>query len=440
MAIFYGMVLATMSRILRSYPFPANQINTEVPQPLCGAWSARRVLNALLGVCLSLAAAGQGAVAQTESKSAQKPKTSRPVSAQASGQGSAKSTPQAKPKKIRKSKPSKPSPAQVQPLVGSGPAYDQRAEAMAFAQEMAERRSLPLAWVQQAMGQAHLSPQVIRLMQPPASPLTKNWRIYRSRFLDQPRIAAGVAFWRAHASELARAEKTYGVPASIVVGILGVETIYGREMGRFRVLDALSTLAFDFPTVHPRAAERQAFFRKELEHFLVQKHAAQQTPTAALGSFAGARGMPQFMPSSRLNFAVDFDRDGRIDLSASTSDVIGSVANYLRAFNWQPGMPTHYLVQLDAARLNMDALMAPDILPTFSVASFVSHGAVLQGQALTHAGPLALIELLNGPEAASYVAGTENFYAITRYNWSSYYAMAVIELGEAVAKQMQSKP
>jgi membrane-bound lytic murein transglycosylase B len=129
---------------------------------------------------------------------------------------------------------------------------------MAFAQELAERRSLPLTWVQQAMGQAQMSPQVIRLMQPPASPLTKNWRIYRSRFLDQPRIAAGVAFWRAHASELERAEKTYGVPAAIVVGILGVETIYGQEMGRFRVLDALSTLAFDFPVVHPRAAERQA--------------------------------------------------------------------------------------------------------------------------------------------------------------------------------------
>ncbi len=434
MAIFYGMVLATMSRNLNSRLLPWCQVNTGFA-PLWGPTNAAgRSLLAMLLTCLSLAATGQGLTAHSEPKPAQKPK----AGANTAAKHSPKATTKASAKKASRSKPSKASLSQ--PLVGSGPAYDQRPEAMAFTQELAERRQLPLAWVQLAMGQAQMSPQVIRLMQPPASPLTKNWRIYRSRFLDQPRIAAGVAFWRAHASELERAEKTYGVPAAIVVGILGVETIYGQEMGRFRVLDALSTLAFDFPVVHPRSAERQAFFRKELEHFLVQEHTAQQTPTAALGSFAGARGMPQFMPSSRMNFAVDFDRDGRIDLSASASDVIGSVANYLRAFNWQTGMPTHYPVQLDATRLNLDTLMAPDILPTFSVASFVGHGALLQGQALTHTGPLALVELLNGPDAASYVAGTENFYAITRYNWSSYYAMAVIELGEAVAQQMQAKP
>ena len=434
MAIFYGMVMATMSRNLNSRLIPWCQVNTGFTPPWGPSSTAGCVLLAMLLACLSLAATGQGLPAHAEPKPAQKPKAGVNSSAKHPPKASTK----ASSKKASRSKPTKASVSQ--PLVGSGPAYDQRPEALAFANELAERRSLPLAWLEQAMAQARLSPQVIRLMQPPASPLTKNWRIYRSRFLDEPRIAAGVAFWRAHASELERAEKTYGVPAAIVVGILGVETIYGREMGRFRVLDALSTLAFDFPTVHPRAAERQAFFRKELEHFLVQEHAAQQAPTAALGSFAGARGMPQFMPSSRVNFAVDFDRDGRINLSASASDVIGSVANYLRAFNWQPGMPTHYPVQFDAARLNMDTLMAPDILPTFSVASFVGHGAVLQGQALTHTGPLALIELLNGPDAASYVAGTENFYAITRYNWSSYYAMAVIDLGDAVAQQMQTKP
>ena len=145
--------------------------------------------------------------------------------------------------------------------------------------------------------------------------------------------------------------------------------------------------------------------------------------------------MPQFMPSSRANFAVDFNGDGKIDLSGSTSDVIGSVAHYLQAFQWKPGMPTHYPVRFDAARLDMDALMAPDILPTFSVASFTAKGALLEGPALDHPGPLALIELLNGGDAPSYVAGTENFYAITRYNWSSYYAMAVIDLAEAIARK-----
>ena len=144
------------------------------------------------------------------------------------------------------------------------------------------------------------------------------------------------------------------------------------------------------------------------------------------------------MPSSQASFAVDFDRNGRIDLSTSTSDVIGSVAHYLQAFNWQPGMATHDPVQFDSAKLDMDTLMAPDILPTFNVASFSAKGAVLSGPALAHPGPLALIELLNGGDAPSYVAGTENFYAITRYNWSSYYAMAVIELGREIAERRVS--
>jgi membrane-bound lytic murein transglycosylase B len=144
-------------------------------------------------------------------------------------------------------------------------------------------------------------------------------------------------------------------------------------------------------------------------------------------------GLPQFMPSSWANFAVDFDGDKHIDLFSNPADVIGSVANYFKAFQWQTGMLTHYPVKFDAALLDMDALMAPDILPTFNVNSFQAKGAVIEGDALLHKGPLALIELLNGNDPPSYVAGTENFYAITRYNWSSYYAMAVIDLGQAVS-------
>ena len=134
---------------------------------------------------------------------------------------------------------------------------------------------------------------------------------------------------------------------------------------------------------------------------------------------------------------MDFDGDGSIDLWNSPADVIGSVVNYFKAFNWQPGMATHYPVSFDPSRLDMETLMIPDILPTFSIASFTAKGAVLEGPALQHTGPLALIELLNGPDAPSYVAGTENFYAITRYNWSSYYAMAVIELGREVAARVR---
>ncbi|WP_408633860.1 lytic murein transglycosylase B [Polaromonas glacialis] len=323
---------------------------------------------------------------------------------------------------------------QPQPPGGS---YATRPDVMAFADELASRRKLDPQWVRLAMGQSSFNPTVSRLMQPPTKTFVKNWRVYRSRFIDPVRIAAGVRFWKANAATLARAEKEYGVPADIIVGIIGVETIYGRDTGSFRVMDALMTLAFDFPSNHPRAQERSTYFRGEVEQFLALQNQRQANPMDVKGSYAGAMGMPQFMPSSQANYAVDFDGDGNIDLWNSPADVIGSVANYFKAYGWQSGMPTHYPVRFDASRLDMDALMAPDILPTFGVDSFMSKGAVLEGPALEHKGPLALVELLNGPDAPSYFAGTENFYVITRYNWSSYYALSVIELGREVAQAMR---
>jgi membrane-bound lytic murein transglycosylase B len=309
---------------------------------------------------------------------------------------------------------------------------------MQFADDLASRRDLDPQWVREALGQARYHPTVARLMQPPTQAFVKNWRVYRSRFIDPTRIEAGLRFWRANQAALERAEKEYGVPAEIIVGIIGVETIYGRDTGSFRVMDALATLAFDFPAGHPRAAERSAYFKSEIEQFLTLQSRLGTDPFEAKGSYAGAMGMPQFMPSSWVKYAVDFDGDGAVDLWASPADVIGSVASYFKAFNWQSGMPTHYPVSFDSSRLDLDALLAPDILPTFSVASFTAKGAVLEGAALQHPGPLALVELLNGPDAPSYVAGTENFYAITRYNWSSYYAMAVIELGREVRQELNS--
>ena len=308
---------------------------------------------------------------------------------------------------------------------------------MEFADDLAARRNLDPAWVKNAIGQARYNPVVARLMQPAAKPFVKNWRAYRGRFIDPIRIAAGVKFWQANAATLARAESQYGVPIDIIVGIIGVETIYGRDTGSFRVMDSLVTLAFDFPASHPRAKERAEFFKGEVEQFLTLQSRRSADPFEPRGSFAGAMGMPQFMPSSWVKYAVDFDGDGLIDLHNSTADVIGSVANYFKAFNWQPGMPTHYPVAFDKTRLDMDALMAPDILPTFSAESFAGKGAVLDAAGAAHTGPLALIELLNGPDAPQYVAGTENFYAITRYNWSSYYAMSVIELGREVGAALK---
>ncbi|MDB5931024.1 MAG: lytic murein transglycosylase [Polaromonas sp.] len=307
---------------------------------------------------------------------------------------------------------------------------------MQFADDLASRRGLDADWVRQAIGQSRFNPTVARLMQPATQPFVKNWRVYRGRFIDPVRIQAGVNFWQANRGTLARAEAEYGVPAEIIVGIIGVETIYGRDTGSFRVMDSLATLAFDFPASHPRAQERSDYFKGEVEQFLTLQSRRNADPFEPKGSYAGAMGMPQFMPSSQVKYAVDFDSDGAIDLLNSPADVIGSVANYFKAYGWQPGMPTHYPVGFDKSRLDMDALMAPDILPTFGVASFAAKGAVLEGPALEHKGPLALVELLNGPDAASYVAGTENFYVITRYNWSSYYAMSVIELGREVRQAM----
>ena len=321
-----------------------------------------------------------------------------------------------------------------------GPLYATRPEVMAFADDLASRRNLDPEWVRQAIGASRLNPTVVRLMQPSTRAFVKNWRVYRSRFIDPVRIQAGVSFWQANRATLARAEIDYGVPAEIIVGIIGVETIYGRDTGSFRVIDSLATLAFDFPASHPRAQERSDYFKGELEQFLTMASRRSADPFEPRGSYAGAMGMPQFMPSSQAKYAVDFDGDGKIDLWNSPADVIGSVASYFKAYGWQTGMATHYPVSFDASRLDMDALMAPDILPTFGVDSFTAKGAVLQGTALDHPGPLALVELLNGPDTPSYVAGTENFYVITRYNWSSYYAMSVIELGQEVRQAMEKSP
>ncbi|NML17500.1 lytic murein transglycosylase B [Azohydromonas caseinilytica] len=310
--------------------------------------------------------------------------------------------------------------------------YGRREDVMRIGAEIAGKYELDEAWVQQQLAQARYLPSVARLIMPPPVATAKNWAAYRARFVEPRRIAAGREFWAENERWLAQAEARWGVPASLVVGIIGVETYYGRNMGSFRVLDALATLSFDFPSGR---SDRSGFFRDELAQLLVWSQREGLDPAEVRGSYAGAIGLPQFMPGSINRYAVDFDGDGHIDLINSTADAIGSVAHYLHSHGWQPGLPTHFSVAPPEDRVGRATLLAPDILPTFTPAQFAEHGAALERAARELPGPLALVELFNGDAAPSYVAGTQNFYAVTRYNWSSYYALAVIELGQAVAAE-----
>jgi membrane-bound lytic murein transglycosylase B len=327
-------------------------------------------------------------------------------------------------------------PSKIRPDTAPGH-YAQHPAALAFAREIDAQESWTDGWAERWIRQAQRHPQVIRLMTPAPAGTPRNWNVYRDRFIEPRRLQAGLRFWREHEATLRRAEQEFGVPAWLIVGIIGVETLYGQHTGTFRALDALATLAFDFPAEHPRAEQRSAFFRSELQALLRLSREQGVPPTVWLGSYAGAMGLPQFMPSNWMRYGVDYDGDGHIDLLNSPADAIGSVARYLQAFGWQSGMPTHYPVEFDLDRLALDALLAPSILPTFDAQTMASKGVRLPSHGREHAGPLALVELENGDPARggaprTYVAGTQNFYVITRYNQSSYYAMAVIELGQAV--------
>jgi membrane-bound lytic murein transglycosylase B len=321
---------------------------------------------------------------------------------------------------------------------GDATTYGARDDVMRFADETAQRQpQLDASWLRTQLQRARKVEAVRKLIMPPPTVngriTAKNWAAYRTRFVERDRIAAGLAFWRANETWLQRAEERWGVPAQLIVGVIGVETYYGRLTGTFRVIDALATLSFDFPSGR---RDRASFFRGELEQFLLWCAAERCDPALVQGSFAGAMGLPQFMPGSVNRWAVDFDGDGHINLAGSAADAIGSVARYLHYFGWRRGQPTHFDVRAPDNPVDRMLLLGPDILPLFSPEEFAERGATLSAEGRAHDGPLALVELHNGDTAAStYIAGTRNFWALTRYNWSSYYALAVIDLGAAVAAQ-----
>lgn len=311
--------------------------------------------------------------------------------------------------------------------------FAQWAEVTDFINQMVEKHGFDRTELETAFRRVRYLDTAIQLVKPAPPGRPKNWRAYRARFIDPIRIEAGVSFWDSYADALARAEERFGVPAEIIVGILGVETIYGRNTGNFRVLDALTTLAFDYPATPNRAA-RMAFFRRELENTFLLARDTGVDPFSLFGSFAGAIGWPQFMPGSVRKFAVDFDEDGKIDLRNSPVDAVGSIANFLVEHGWQRGEPIVFPANISQAEPNRawEMFIGQGLEAKFSIDEL--KGAGVSPLVEPPAGmPFGLVDLQNGTEATEYWLGTKNFFAITQYNRSFFYAMSVVDLGRAVS-------
>ncbi|WP_246797076.1 lytic murein transglycosylase B [Burkholderia perseverans] len=310
----------------------------------------------------------------------------------------------------------------------------------AFISEVAARDGFDPAKLHALFASANYSATAVRLVRPAPSPSVKNWRVYQARFLDPIRINAGVKFWRANQATLQRASAEFGVPPEVIVGIIGVETIYGRYMGNFPTLDALTTLAFDYPDT-PNRDDRQATFRKNLEDFLVWTRDSQLDPTSVLGSYTGAIGIPQFLPSSIRSYAVDYEGNGHIDLRASTADAIGSVANYLKQHGWEPDRPVVWQIAPDAGSQGVAQAAAdgkPE--PHLTLSQLTQAGLALDEPSVNLAAeagtPVTVVDLPSPGRATEYKLGLKNFYVLTRYNRSFFYALAVYQLGERVKQKM----
>jgi membrane-bound lytic murein transglycosylase B len=255
------------------------------------------------------------------------------------------------------------------------------------------------------------------------------WYKYRKIFMTEARINAGVKFWQDNTQALSKAEQQYGVPAQIIVAILGVETFYGQKTGNYRVIDALSTLAFAYPP-------RSQFFSSELENFLVLCKKEHLDPLNPTGSYAGAMGMPQFMPSSFLSYAIDFNHDGHADIWHTPNDAIASIGNYLTEHHWQKNQAI--AVPITAQNDAYKTKLSKDLKPELRIAE-------LESLNLTTSKALPLdteVKLLSfeQPQGNELWAGLNNFYVITRYNHSPLYAMAVFQLSESILNKKGSFP
>jgi membrane-bound lytic murein transglycosylase B len=289
-------------------------------------------------------------------------------------------------------------------------------------EEMAQEHQFDRAELRQLFRQVEFQPRIIEAISRPAE--SKPWYLYRPIFLTEARIRGGVTFWQENSELLARAENEYGVPAHIIVAIIGVETFYGRHKGSHRVLDALSTLGFGYP-------QRSPFFRGQIKEFLLMTREEQRDPLAFLGSYAGAMGMPQFIPSSFRHYAVDFDQDGRRDLWDNHADIIGSVANYFHRHRWLPNEPV--TARASGTASAMEPFLNGDLKPATRLGELQAAGIEpRQPHRLTAEQEVALLALDSTEETKEYWITLPNFYVITRYNRSPLYAMAVHQLSEAI--------
>ena len=294
-----------------------------------------------------------------------------------------------------------------------------------FARGMEQRHGFNADTLLNQFAQTRPNAKVLQLIKPPASPTQRSWERYRPRFLNSVRIDGGVRFWQENRTALTRARALYGVPEEVIVAIIGVETVYGRNTGSFSVLEALATLAFNYP-------RRADFFREELEQFFLLARENNMDASTIKGSFAGAIGIPQFMPGSQRRYAVDFDGNQQIDLSNSVDDAIGSVARFLEQHGWQADQPVAMPAQISGEPDR--ALIEAGIRPSLKASDLAQRG--ITGEVDKEA-ILTLIDLVSPGRATEYWLGYENFYVITRYNRSSFYAMSVFQLAEEIRKRKQ---
>ena len=303
--------------------------------------------------------------------------------------------------------------------------YANRPEVRAFIDEMAADYGFDPRSLRRLFAEVRYQPQVIAaISRPVVSP--PKWYEFAPRFLAPERVDAGVAFWRDHEAALKRAEQDFGVAPEIIVAIIGVETYYGRYPGNYRVIDALATLAFDYP-------RRAEFFRDQLKQFLLLMREQGASPLTPKGSYAGAMGLPQFMPGSVRAYALDYDFDGSIDLAANADDAIGSVANYLLRHGWQRGQPlmTPALIEEDAKDAAL-ASLSDGVSERRALAAWASDGVSafeLPGDLAPDPVGLLMLEEDGGP---SYWLVFNNWVVVTRYNRSRLYASAVAELAQAL--------